>query len=109
MSRKVYFDAEVEILVPVRLKGEFMIRADEDDDVNFHEIIKRWSQQRLHPRGEVEASGDQFTITKIGAETIAPGTGLDDLGEAIEEQARAGLETVKFNMIFAKVVDSKLA
>src|SRR3989442_1082576 len=98
-------DAEGEILVPLPLKGGLIIRAEEG--ANLQEVIKRWSQQRLHPHAEVEA--DNFAITKVGAEAVNfTSNGATEsrlLCDLLEGQAQAGMVTVKFDVLRASITD----
>lgn len=74
--KKINVEAEVVILMPIKVKVEMLIRADED--VNVNTAIKRYLNGRGYTKADVE-SADVTHIIDIGGDSIHPDEDVDDV------------------------------
>lgn len=105
MSRKVYVEAEVEVLVPVKVKVEFAVNSDED--ANHTTAIKRFLAGKTYSKADVTFGN--LTVTGFGSTPISTGEDADlgeDLTEAVNEYLNGG-DGFKSKLLDAKVIDSK--
>jgi hypothetical protein len=64
MSRKVYASVEGTVMVPVKVKLDVIVRADEGIDVS--DLIRRWAKRKQPLRGgDVEVESTQVLGTHL--------------------------------------------
>ena len=69
--RKVYIEIEATVLVPVRVKGSIIVRADEDADID--KAVERWTKGKPYGKADIEEDpGEKFQILRIGDQDSAP-------------------------------------
>lgn len=104
MSRKVNIKVEVEVMVPVKVTLDVLVRAEEG--VNMERVLNKWANGDKHPDADVE----DVTIEKIdtigGSEVeVEDGT----LGMVMEEHFfdYASVGKLKNSILSSKVTDSR--
>ena len=93
--RKVFVEIEASVLVPVKIKGTFVLIAD--DDARIATALKQLS------RGRRPAQADLDDVTDVRVVKIGSYVGSDDLESAVEEILIDG----KFELHSSTVLDSK--
>lgn len=103
MSRKVYIEAEVRVLVPVTVKVKFLVRADED--ANVERAITQFLKGKEYKKADVEFS--DVKVLQIATED-AKDVPADNLGDVLNEAINENLNTPALNgkLLEAKVIDS---
>lgn len=80
MSRKVYASVEGTVMVPVKVKLDVIVRADDGMDVS--ELIRRWAKRKrpLHG-GDVEVDATQVV-------SVGDYSDPDDFDAAVQDAAQ---------------------
>ena len=95
MSRLVNATAEVEILMPVRVKVNLLIRADEDAKIGT--VIKKWSKRKTISDADIEDEIIQNISSVDG----------NDIENEIVENIIANGGNLKMKLIDYDVTDSR--
>lgn len=92
--RKVFIEVEATVLVPVRVKGTFILLAD--DDARIGTVLKQLAQGRRPTKADVDDIAD-VEIINVGDYDA------DELGSAVVDVLHEG----RFTIHSSEVLDSK--
>lgn len=101
MSRKVYIDFAATVLVPVKIKGEMTLRAD--DNASIDKAVKLWAKGQRYGKADVEdvRLHEVLEVNGFDADEY-PSSALED---GIQEELDCSEHEIRIN--YVEVIDSK--